>query len=76
MFSQKLISAETSIYDVLPTFFYHSSILVRMAALEVYVRRGYIAYDLNCIHQHQLRDDLCAVEFQFLLPTSHPNRYY
>ncbi|XP_014676629.1 PREDICTED: LOW QUALITY PROTEIN: acetyl-CoA carboxylase-like, partial [Priapulus caudatus] len=73
---QKLILSETSIYDVLPAFFYHSNMLVRMAALEVYVRRGYIAYDLNCIHHHQVRDDLCAVEFQFLLPNSHPNRNY
>ncbi len=32
---QKLIMSETSIYDVLHDFFYHSNLLVRMAALEV-----------------------------------------
>lgn len=33
--SQKLILSETSIFDVLPNFFYHSNQVVRMAALEV-----------------------------------------
>lgn len=34
-FFQKLILSETSIFDVLPNFFYHSNQVVRMAALEV-----------------------------------------
>jgi len=71
---QKLIMSETSIYDVLHDFFYHSNQLVRMAALEVYVRRAYIAYELSCLQHHELRDKLCVVEFMFLLPSSHPNR--
>ncbi|XP_069475531.1 acetyl-CoA carboxylase 2 [Ambystoma mexicanum] len=71
---KKLILSETSIFDVLPTFFYHSNQVVRMAALEVYVRRGYIAYELNSLQHHQLQDDTCVVEFQFMLPSSHPNR--
>ncbi|XP_077999917.1 acetyl-CoA carboxylase-like [Glandiceps talaboti] len=70
---KKLIMSETAIFDVLPGFFFHSNPVVRMAALEVYVRRAYIAYDLNCVHHHRLHDDLCVVEFQFMLPTSHPN---
>lgn len=36
---QKLIMSETSIFDVLHDFFYHPNQAVRMAALEVYVRR-------------------------------------
>ncbi|XP_074643040.1 acetyl-CoA carboxylase-like isoform X2 [Tubulanus polymorphus] len=71
---QKLIMSETSIFDVLPAFFFHSNILVSMAALEVYVRRGYIAYELHCLQHTQIKGDVCLVEFQFLLPTSHPNR--
>ncbi|XP_053341778.1 acetyl-CoA carboxylase 1 isoform X4 [Clarias gariepinus] len=71
---QKLILSETSIFDVLPNFFYHSNQVVRMAALEVYVRRAYIAYELNSVQHRQLRDNTCIVEFQFMLPTSHPNR--
>ncbi|KAL8199182.1 UNVERIFIED_CONTAM: hypothetical protein K2H54_036314 [Gekko kuhli] len=72
---QKLILSETSIFDVLPNFFYHSNQVVRMAALEVYVRRAYIAYELNSVQHRQLKDSTCVVEFQFMLPTSHPNRY-
>ncbi|XP_061585098.1 acetyl-CoA carboxylase [Cololabis saira] len=71
---KKLILSETSIFDVLPNFFYHSNQVVCMAALEVYVRRAYIAYELNSIQHHQLLDGACAVDFQFMLPTSHPNR--
>lgn len=71
---KKLILSETSIFDVLPNFFYHTNQVVCMAALEVYVRRGYIAYELNSIQHHQLRDGTCAVDFQFMLPSSHPNR--
>ncbi|XP_046904010.1 acetyl-CoA carboxylase isoform X3 [Hypomesus transpacificus] len=71
---KKLILSETSIFDVLPNFFYHSNRVVCMAALEVYVRRGYIAYELNSLQHHQLHDGTCAVDFQFMLPSSHPNR--
>ncbi|XP_072244094.1 acetyl-CoA carboxylase isoform X2 [Leuresthes tenuis] len=71
---KKLILSETSIFDVLPNFFYHSNQVVCMAALEVYVRRAYIAYELNSIQHHQLLDGTCAVDFQFMLPSSHPNR--
>ncbi|XP_030647474.1 acetyl-CoA carboxylase 2 [Chanos chanos] len=71
---KKLILSETSIFDVLPNFFYHNNRVVCMAALEVYVRRAYIAYELNSLQHHQLLDGTCAVDFQFMLPSSHPNR--
>ncbi|XP_068095507.1 acetyl-CoA carboxylase 2 isoform X1 [Hyperolius riggenbachi] len=71
---KKLILSETSIFDVLPNFFYHVNQVVQMAALEVYVRRGYIAYELNSLQHNQLKDGTCVVEFQFMLPSSHPNR--
>ncbi|XP_019394384.1 PREDICTED: acetyl-CoA carboxylase 2 isoform X3 [Crocodylus porosus] len=71
---KKLILSETTIFDVLPIFFYHTNEVVRMAALEVYVRRGYIAYELNSLQHRQLSDGTCVVEFQFMLPSSHPNR--
>lgn len=45
-----------------------------MASLEVYVRRGYIAYELNSLQHRELPDGTCVVEFQFMLPSSHPNR--
>ncbi|EDL19919.1 acetyl-Coenzyme A carboxylase beta [Mus musculus] len=71
---QKLILSETTIFDVLPTFFYHENKVVCMASLEVYVRRGYIAYELNSLQHRELPDGTCVVEFQFMLPSSHPNR--
>nr|XP_048305885.1 acetyl-CoA carboxylase 2 isoform X1 [Myodes glareolus]XP_048305892.1 acetyl-CoA carboxylase 2 isoform X1 [Myodes glareolus]XP_048305901.1 acetyl-CoA carboxylase 2 isoform X1 [Myodes glareolus]XP_048305910.1 acetyl-CoA carboxylase 2 isoform X1 [Myodes glareolus] len=71
---KKLILSETTIFDVLPTFFYHANKVVCMASLEVYVRRGYIAYELNSLQHRELPDGTCFVEFQFMLPSSHPNR--
>nr|XP_051691837.1 acetyl-CoA carboxylase 2 isoform X2 [Oryctolagus cuniculus] len=71
---KKLILSETTIFDVLPTFFYHANKVVCMASLEVYVRRAYIAYELNSLQHRQLPDGTCVVEFQFMLPSSHPNR--
>ncbi|XP_045441590.1 acetyl-CoA carboxylase 2 isoform X4 [Pipistrellus kuhlii] len=71
---KKLILSETTIFDVLPAFFYHVNKVVCMASLEVYVRRGYIAYELNSLQHRQLPDGTCVVEFQFMLPSSHPNR--
>lgn len=44
---QKLILSETTIFDVLPIFFYHTNQVVRMAALEVRaggVQRGVCAF--------------------------------
>ena len=81
----KLIISETSIFDVLHDFFYHPNPTVAMAALEVYVRRAYTAYaPLNSLkHRHvQLHPNqgtnpmpqVMLVEYQFTLPTSHPNR--
>ncbi|KAJ8027759.1 Acetyl-CoA carboxylase [Holothuria leucospilota] len=71
---KKLIMSETTIFDVLPSFFYHTTEDVRRSALEVYVRRAYIAYELNCLQHSSLSNGICLVEFQFMLPSSHPNR--
>ncbi|XP_040354637.1 acetyl-CoA carboxylase isoform X4 [Ixodes scapularis] len=71
---QKLILSETSIFDVLPDFFFHHNVVVQRAALEVYVRRAYVSYDLTCLQHLQLSSGICAAQFQFLLPSSHPNR--
>ena len=71
---QKLILSETSIFDVLYTFFFHPNVQVRQAALEVYVRRSYIAYELNSVQHYFLSNGECLVEFQLQLPNNHPNR--
>ncbi|XP_078337630.1 acetyl-CoA carboxylase-like isoform X9 [Crassostrea virginica] len=71
---EKIIHSETAIYDILQEFFWHSNNLVRSAALEVYIRRAYIAYEVNCLQHRELQGDMSMVEFKFLLPRSHPNR--
>ena len=71
---QKLIMSETSIFDVLHDFFYHVNKACRMAALEVYVRRAYTSYELTRLQHMELYSKMCIVHFQFLLPSSHPNR--
>ncbi|CAF0748849.1 unnamed protein product [Brachionus calyciflorus] len=71
---QKLILSETSIFDVLHSFFFHPNVQVRQAALEVYVRRSYIAYELNSVQHYFLTNGECLVEFQLQLPSNHPNR--
>ncbi|RZF37309.1 hypothetical protein LSTR_LSTR005641 [Laodelphax striatellus] len=71
---QKLIQSETSIFDILHDFFYHTNRHVCNAALEVYVRRVYISYDLTCVQHCELSGEVPVVHFQFLLPSSHPNR--
>ncbi|CAK9831548.1 Acetyl-CoA carboxylase [Anthophora retusa] len=71
---QKLILSETSIFDILHDFFYHSNRTVCNAALEVYVRRAYTSYDLTCLQHLELSGEVPLVHFQFLLPNNHPNR--
>ncbi|XP_017779998.1 PREDICTED: acetyl-CoA carboxylase isoform X2 [Nicrophorus vespilloides] len=71
---QKLIVSETSIFDILHDFFYHTNRAVCNAALEVYVRRAYTSYDITCLQHVELSGEVPLVHFQFLLPPSHPNR--
>ncbi|XP_071943409.1 acetyl-CoA carboxylase-like isoform X2 [Antedon mediterranea] len=71
---KKVIMSETAVFDVLPSFFYHSNEVIRRAALEVYVRRAYIAYEVNGLQHASLTSGCCVLQFQFMLPSSHPNR--
>lgn len=71
---QKLILSETSIFDILHDFFYHANRAVCNAALEVYTRRAYTSYELTCLQHLELSGEIPVVHFQFLLPSSHPNR--
>ncbi|XP_049793738.1 acetyl-CoA carboxylase isoform X1 [Schistocerca nitens] len=71
---QKLIMSETSIFDILHDFFFHTNKAVCNASLEVYVRRAYISYEVTSLQLLELSDEISLVHFQFLLPSSHPNR--
>jgi acetyl-CoA carboxylase/biotin carboxylase 1 len=46
------------------------------AALEVYIRRAFISYDITCLQHQRLPLGQSCVYFQLLLPQSHPNRSY
>lgn len=40
----------------------------------MYVRRAYTSYDITCLQHLELSGEVPVVHFQFLLPSSHPNR--
>ena len=73
----RLIISETTIFDVLHQFFYHSNITVCKAALEVYVRRAYISYEMVALHHLSIcasndnKPYIPATGFHFILPSSH-----
>lgn len=46
----KLVLSELPIFDVLPSFFYHTSLDVRNAALEVYIRRAYVSCTFHVLN--------------------------
>ena len=71
---EKMITDESAIFDVLGEFFYHSEERVQQAALEVYIRRAFVSYDVECLQHERLARGQSCVQFQFLLPQSHPNR--
>lgn len=71
---QKLIVSETSIFDILHDFFYHTNKAVCNAALEVYIRRAYTSYEISCLQHLQLSGEVPLVHFIFTLPRSHPSR--
>ena len=72
---EQLIKSGVAIFDILPSCFYHRNKLVQVAALEVYVRRSYIAYDVLSAQHDELEEGIPIVQWQFLLPISHPNRW-
>jgi len=73
---QAMITDESAIFDVLGEFFYHTEERVQQAALEVYIRRAFVSYDVECLQHQRLAQGQSCVHFQFLLPQSHPNRSY
>lgn len=49
---KEVVDSKYTVFDVLTSFFGHDDPWVSMAALEVYVRRAYRAYNLKTIHYH------------------------
>ncbi|PUU72606.1 acetyl-CoA carboxylase [Tuber borchii] len=51
---KKVIDSKYTVFDILPTCFAHADLWVSLAALEVYVRRAYRAYELHAVNYHNL----------------------
>ncbi|KAH7038334.1 acetyl-CoA carboxylase [Microdochium trichocladiopsis] len=49
---KEVVDSKYTVFDVLTSFFSHDDPWVSMAALEVYVRRAYRAYDLQGVQYH------------------------
>ena len=72
----QIVETNLTVDDVLTPFFFNADRMVVLAALEVYVRRAYRAYDLRDV-VHVLGDDAAAAgialtEWRFRFP-DHPN---
>ncbi|XP_018652089.1 acetyl-CoA carboxylase [Schistosoma mansoni] len=70
----QLINSETVVFDILTDFFYHPNHAVASAALEVYIRRSYTAYELTGVHHFQLSCGSSFFTFRFLLPNEFVSR--
>ena len=53
---KELIDSRFNVFDVLPSFFVHPDNWVKLAALEVYVRRSYRAYSVLGVEYHEESD--------------------
>eukprot|EP01128_Nolandella_sp_AFSM9_P005972 TRINITY_DN2995_c0_g1_i1.p1 TRINITY_DN2995_c0_g1~~TRINITY_DN2995_c0_g1_i1.p1 ORF type:complete len:2209 (+),score=622.06 TRINITY_DN2995_c0_g1_i1:78-6704(+) len=63
-----LVNAPATSFDTLTTFFYHRLAPIRVAALEIYIRRSYAAHVLERIRHHKalnLSSMASVVEFSF-----------
>ncbi|GBC48526.2 uncharacterized protein OCT59_029816 [Rhizophagus irregularis] len=69
---KELIDTRFSVFDVLPNFFYHQDNWIGLAALEVYARRAYRAYQLMDVEYHT--DSVpFMVSWNFLLHSAQAN---
>ena len=62
-----LIDSRFNVFDVLPGFFIHPDDWVKLAALEVYVRRSYRAYSVLSVDYHQDSDAPTFLTWKFRL---------
>lgn len=65
---EKLVNSQTAVFDVLSDFIYHDSETIQQAALEVYVRRAYVAYTLTSIDHRRTPQGSVVVQFHFHIP--------
>ncbi|KAF1988887.1 acetyl-CoA carboxylase acc1 [Aulographum hederae CBS 113979] len=64
---KEVVDSRYTVFDVLPHFFAHSDPWVALAALEVYTRRAYRAYQLTSIDYHTDADVPYVLSWDFAL---------
>ncbi|TLD19570.1 hypothetical protein PspLS_09710 [Pyricularia sp. CBS 133598] len=68
---KEVVDSKYTVFDVLSLFWAHSDKWVSLAALEVYIRRAYRAYDLGKIdYQYDEEDDPVFVSWDFVMKLS------
>lgn len=64
---KEVVDSRYTVFDVLPSFFAHQDPWVALAALEVYTRRAYRAYQLKSIDYHVEQDSPFVLSWDFAL---------
>lgn len=64
---KEVVDSRYTVFDVLPQFFVHQDPWVALAALEVYTRRAYRAYQLKDIHYHTNGEQPYLLSWDFIL---------
>lgn len=62
---RELIDSRYNVFDVLPGFFVHPDNWIKLAALEVYVRRSYRAYSVLSVEYHDESDASTFLTWKF-----------
>ncbi|KAH9861471.1 acetyl-coenzyme-A carboxylase [Plenodomus biglobosus] len=64
---KEVVDSRYTVFDVLTQFFVHADPWVSLAALEVYTRRAYRAYQLQNINYHNEGEQSCFLSWDFIL---------
>ena len=68
-----LVTANNAVFDVLSEFFFYGKPAVQQAALEVYIRRAYVAYALETVTFSTSPSGAAIIQFKFHLPDTAPD---
>ena len=68
-----LVTENNAVFDVLSEFFFYEKASVQQAALEVYIRRAYVAYALEKVDFSKTPSGAPIIKFKFHLPDTAPD---
>ncbi|KAK2762604.1 acetyl-coenzyme-A carboxylase [Arachnomyces sp. PD_36] len=64
---KEVVDSKYTVFDVLPLFFSHKDPWVTLAALEVYVRRAYRAYDVKAVDYNNASEQPAFLAWDFVI---------